>query len=135
MSPPETSDAVNLSELMEIMDNDMELIQDCFNEFTTDWPAQYVELCGTWPPKMRLMRLLHWSRREKTMIWTQLIRNWRRLKPGASRWSNISGNSIHKRTHPLYQTDKPSFPRVGHGSYSGQFRHRGFFASQISRPK
>jgi two-component system sensor histidine kinase/response regulator len=44
MSPPETSDAVNLSELMEIMDNDMELIQDCFNEFTTDWPAQYVEI-------------------------------------------------------------------------------------------
>lgn len=39
MSNQENStNIVNLRELKEIMDNDMELIQDCFAEFIKDWP-------------------------------------------------------------------------------------------------
>ncbi len=33
---------VNLKELKEIMDDDMELIQDCFEDFVKDWPSLYV---------------------------------------------------------------------------------------------
>ncbi len=36
------NDVVNLKELKEIMDDDMELIQDCFNDFVQDWPSLYV---------------------------------------------------------------------------------------------
>lgn len=46
MSPPQNDDVVNLVELKEIMDDDMELIQDCFNDFIKEWPAQYVEIKG-----------------------------------------------------------------------------------------
>jgi len=30
---------VDMTELKEIMDNDMELIQDCFTDFIADWPG------------------------------------------------------------------------------------------------
>ncbi len=29
---------VNMDELKDIMDNDMELISDCFNDYLSDWP-------------------------------------------------------------------------------------------------
>ena len=35
---------VNLEELKEIMDNDMELIQDCFADFLQDWPGVFAEI-------------------------------------------------------------------------------------------
>lgn len=38
--------AVNIEELKEIMDDDLELIQDCFAEFVQDWPQSYVEIRG-----------------------------------------------------------------------------------------
>jgi len=34
-------DIINLDELKEIMDNDMELIQECFEEFRNDWPEAF----------------------------------------------------------------------------------------------
>jgi len=37
-------DVINMDELKEIMDEDMELIHECFNEFVKDWPEIYVEL-------------------------------------------------------------------------------------------
>ncbi len=40
------NDVVNLKELKEIMDDDMELIQDCFNDFVQDWPSLYVQIKG-----------------------------------------------------------------------------------------
>ena len=46
MPPPENNDVVNIDELNEIMDNDLELIQDCFNDFIAEWPALYVEIKG-----------------------------------------------------------------------------------------
>ncbi len=47
MSPSENiSDVVDLKELKEIMDDDLELIQDCFADFISEWPAQYVEIKG-----------------------------------------------------------------------------------------
>ena len=36
--------AIDLNELKEIMDNDMELIQDCFSEFINDMPQIYEEI-------------------------------------------------------------------------------------------
>ena len=45
MSGTNNSDeAVDIEELKEIMDNDMELIQDCFAEFIQDWPTLYGEI-------------------------------------------------------------------------------------------
>lgn len=45
MSNQESSDnVINLNELKEIMDDDMELIEDCFAEFLKDWPISYVEI-------------------------------------------------------------------------------------------
>lgn len=35
---------VNLKELKEIMDNDMELIQDCFDDFLADWPDMFADI-------------------------------------------------------------------------------------------
>ncbi len=35
---PEPSDLVDLDELMEIMDNDTELIKECFDDFISDSP-------------------------------------------------------------------------------------------------
>ncbi len=46
MPSPDNNDAVNIEELKEIMDNDMELIQDCFNDFMEEWPGQYVDIKG-----------------------------------------------------------------------------------------
>jgi len=40
------NDVINLKELKEIMDDDMELIQDCFNDFAQDWPSLYVQIKG-----------------------------------------------------------------------------------------
>ncbi len=40
------NDVVNLKELKEIMDDDMELIQDCFDDFVQDWPSLYVQIKG-----------------------------------------------------------------------------------------
>lgn len=39
-------DVVNLKELKEIMDDDLELIQDCFADFISEWPEQYIEIKG-----------------------------------------------------------------------------------------
>ncbi len=36
--------AIDLNELKEIMDNDMELIQDCFSDFIDDMPQIYEEI-------------------------------------------------------------------------------------------
>ncbi len=36
-----TTDIINLDELKEIMDNDMELIQECFAEFRNEWPESF----------------------------------------------------------------------------------------------
>ena len=44
MPSPNSRDAVNMDELKEIMDNDLELIQDCFTDFVQEWPVQYVEI-------------------------------------------------------------------------------------------
>ena len=45
MSRPEnTTEVVNLDELKEIMDDDMELIQECFADFIQDWPELYVAI-------------------------------------------------------------------------------------------
>lgn len=44
MSLPENSNIVNIDELKEIMDNDMELILDCFADFIEEWPVQYDEI-------------------------------------------------------------------------------------------
>ena len=38
--------AVNIEELKEIMDDDMELIQECFMDFIQDWPQLYVQIKG-----------------------------------------------------------------------------------------
>ncbi|MCF6245982.1 MAG: Hpt domain-containing protein [Desulfobacula sp.] len=47
MSTPENdSEVVDLKELKEIMDDDLELIQDCFADFISEWPVQYVEIKG-----------------------------------------------------------------------------------------
>jgi HPt (histidine-containing phosphotransfer) domain-containing protein len=35
---------VNIEELKEIMDDDMELIQDCFADFLQDWPEVFAEI-------------------------------------------------------------------------------------------
>ncbi len=35
---------VDMDELKEIMDNDMELIQDCFADFLSDWPGLLDEI-------------------------------------------------------------------------------------------
>jgi len=40
------NDVVNITELKEIMDDDMELIQDCFADFIKDWPDSYIEING-----------------------------------------------------------------------------------------
>ncbi|MCK5541449.1 MAG: Hpt domain-containing protein [Desulfobacterales bacterium] len=34
-------DIIDLDELKEIMDNDMELIRECFDEFRNDWPKAF----------------------------------------------------------------------------------------------
>ena len=39
-----SSMAVDMNELKEIMDNDMELIQDCFADFLSDWPEIFGEI-------------------------------------------------------------------------------------------
>ncbi len=39
-----TNPAIDLNELKEIMDNDMELIQDCFSDFIDDMPQIYEEI-------------------------------------------------------------------------------------------
>ncbi len=45
MSTPENETQVlNLDELKEIMDDDMELIQECFSDFLQDWPELYVAI-------------------------------------------------------------------------------------------
>ena len=36
--------AVDIEEIKEIMDNDMELIQDCFADFLSDWPELLGEI-------------------------------------------------------------------------------------------
>ena len=38
------NEAININELKEIMDDDVELIQDCFTEFLNEWPVQYVDI-------------------------------------------------------------------------------------------
>ena len=43
MAPPDDS-VVNIDELKEIMDDDMELIQECFTDFVQDWPQLYVQI-------------------------------------------------------------------------------------------
>lgn len=35
---------VDIEEIKEIMDNDMELIADCFADFVNDWPVLYVQI-------------------------------------------------------------------------------------------
>ncbi len=45
-TPDHNGDPVNLDELKEIMDDDMELIRECFAEFIKDWPASYIEIKG-----------------------------------------------------------------------------------------
>jgi len=39
-----SSNIVNLKELKEIMDNDLELIQECFTDFLSEWPGMYEEI-------------------------------------------------------------------------------------------
>ncbi|MCD4719230.1 MAG: Hpt domain-containing protein [Desulfobacula sp.] len=47
MSAPDNSDEpVNIEELKEIMDDDMELIHECFVDFIQDWPQRYAEIKG-----------------------------------------------------------------------------------------
>lgn len=41
---PETEPVVNLDEIKEIMDNDMELIGECFDDFVQEWPVLYVQI-------------------------------------------------------------------------------------------
>ena len=41
-----SNDPVSIEELKEIMDDDMELIQDCFAEFVREWPLAYVDIKG-----------------------------------------------------------------------------------------
>ncbi len=36
--------AIDLDELKEIMDDDLELIQDCFSDFLTDWPSMFDDI-------------------------------------------------------------------------------------------
>ena len=36
--------AIDIKELKEIMDDDMELIQDCFTDYIQDWPQIYEEI-------------------------------------------------------------------------------------------
>jgi HPt (histidine-containing phosphotransfer) domain-containing protein len=38
------SKIVDIKELKEIMDNDLELIQDCFADFLSEWPALFEEI-------------------------------------------------------------------------------------------
>lgn len=45
-TPNDSDNAVNIDELKEIMDNDMELIQECFTDFIQDWPLVYVQIKG-----------------------------------------------------------------------------------------
>lgn len=35
---------VDLEELREIMDDDMELIRDCFDDFLADWPQMFADI-------------------------------------------------------------------------------------------
>lgn len=46
MATPDGSDIVNLDELKEIMADDLELIQECFDDFIQEWPVQYVAIKG-----------------------------------------------------------------------------------------
>ncbi len=45
-NPDDANLTVNIDELKEIMDNDMELIQECFTDFVQDWPELYVQIKG-----------------------------------------------------------------------------------------
>lgn len=45
-SADNSHDVVNIKELKEIMDDDMELIHDCFADFIQDWPQLYVQIKG-----------------------------------------------------------------------------------------
>ncbi len=40
----DNSTAVDIKELKEIMDDDMELIEECFTDFVQDWPLLYVQI-------------------------------------------------------------------------------------------
>lgn len=42
--PARNNTVVNIEELKEIMDDDMELIQDCFADFLQDWPDVFAEI-------------------------------------------------------------------------------------------
>ena len=44
--PDSGSDAgiINMQELMDIMDQDMDLVRDCFNDFLSEWPALFLEI-------------------------------------------------------------------------------------------
>ena len=44
MSPSGTDTPVNIDELKEIMDDDIGLIRECFDDFVQEWPAQYVDI-------------------------------------------------------------------------------------------
>lgn len=46
MTAADNDRVVNLEELKEIMDDDMELIQECFADFIKDWPHLYVQIKG-----------------------------------------------------------------------------------------
>ncbi len=45
-SQDNNNDVINLKELKEIMDDDMELIEECFAEFIKDWPDSSAEIKG-----------------------------------------------------------------------------------------
>ncbi len=36
--------AIDIDELKEIMDDDLELIQDCFSDFLDDWPSVFADI-------------------------------------------------------------------------------------------
>lgn len=44
LDDPDTS--IDIHELKEIMDEDMDLIQECFTDFVKDWPLLYVQIKG-----------------------------------------------------------------------------------------
>ena len=42
--PRSNAGIINMHELMDIMDHDMDLVRECFNDFLSEWPAIFKEI-------------------------------------------------------------------------------------------
>ena len=42
--PSSEAGIINMHELMDIMDHDMDIVHECFNDFLSEWPAIFKEI-------------------------------------------------------------------------------------------